>query len=187
MRKFLEGRWPRFRHWFVKPHLSSYSEDKSIREKTDIVRRCAPGTKMCGHRQPQRARFSALPNCIFTDASNLARCSAEIFLRSSSPHDLVATIMLRLSECCFNLGSFSATILAVFPSTVTPGMSAGFLEHLATQLKANKNPACRRAIERILATLKKKYEEGKFASTTEAEAEFRSLVEHQKSCRKSSA
>jgi hypothetical protein len=56
-------------------------------------------------------------------------------------------------------------------------MSAEFLDRLASQLKIGKDPARRRAIERILDVIKKSYEGGKYQSTTEAETDFRRLVE----------
>jgi len=62
-------------------------------------------------------------------------------------------------------------------------MSAGFLDQLATQLRNNKTAACRRAIQRILDAVKKNYEEGKYDSHTEAENEFRRLVEREESCK----
>jgi hypothetical protein len=56
-------------------------------------------------------------------------------------------------------------------------MSTEFLDRLASQLKAGKDPASRRAIERILDVIKKGYENGKYQSPTEAERDFRQLVE----------
>jgi hypothetical protein len=56
-------------------------------------------------------------------------------------------------------------------------MQSDFLSQLAQQLKIDKSPACRRAIHRILAMVKVKYESGMYASQTEAEAEFRARVE----------
>ena len=44
-------------------------------------------------------------------------------------------------------------------------MSTGFLDRLATQLKANQNAACRRAIQWILAVIKKNYEDGEYDSS----------------------
>lgn len=57
-------------------------------------------------------------------------------------------------------------------------MSAEFLERLANQFKIGKDAVCRRAIERILDIIKKSYENGKYQSSTEAERDFRQLVEH---------
>lgn len=62
-------------------------------------------------------------------------------------------------------------------------MSTGFLDRLATQLKTNKSAACRRAIQRILETVKKNYEDGRYRSQTEAESEFRKLIERDKACK----
>ena len=39
-------------------------------------------------------------------------------------------------------------------------MSTQFLNYLAAELKADKSAACRRAIQRILATVKRNYEAG---------------------------
>jgi hypothetical protein len=55
-------------------------------------------------------------------------------------------------------------------------VSTEFLDRLASQLKVGKDPASRRAIERILDVIKKSYEDGKYQSTTEAERDFRQLV-----------
>jgi hypothetical protein len=56
-------------------------------------------------------------------------------------------------------------------------VSTEFLDRLASQLKIGKDPASRRAIERILDVIKKSYEDGKYQSATEAERDFRQLVE----------
>jgi hypothetical protein len=66
-------------------------------------------------------------------------------------------------------------------------MSTQFLNYLAAELKADKNAACRRAIQRILAMVKKNYEAGQDSSETEAEHAFRHLVQRQGTCRKSKA
>ena len=58
-----------------------------------------------------------------------------------------------------------------------------FLDHLASQLKANKSAACRRAIQRILGVIKNNYETGKYSNYTEAETDFRSLVEGDVNCK----
>jgi hypothetical protein len=63
-------------------------------------------------------------------------------------------------------------------------MNTEYLDQLAQQLKAGKSAACRRAIERILARMKKRSEEGVYSSPTEAELEFRRLVEQERTCRK---
>jgi hypothetical protein len=62
-------------------------------------------------------------------------------------------------------------------------MDSGFLDRLATQLKADKNASCRRAIERILELVKRDYEAGGHRSTTDAEREFRRLVENDQACK----
>jgi hypothetical protein len=56
-------------------------------------------------------------------------------------------------------------------------MPADFLSQLARQVKIDKSPACRRAIQRILSLVKVKFESGVYASQTEAEADFRKLAE----------
>jgi len=63
-------------------------------------------------------------------------------------------------------------------------MSTEYLDQLAQQLKLNKTAACRRAINRILAEMKKRSEAAEFSNQTEAEAAFRKLVEDEASCRK---
>jgi hypothetical protein len=63
-------------------------------------------------------------------------------------------------------------------------MNTQYLDQLAQQLKADKSPACRRAIERILATMKKRCEDGEYDSRTKAELDFRTLVAHERACQK---
>jgi hypothetical protein len=55
-------------------------------------------------------------------------------------------------------------------------VSTEFLDRLASQLKVGKDPASRRAIERILEVIKKGYENGQYESSVEAERDFRQLV-----------
>jgi hypothetical protein len=55
-------------------------------------------------------------------------------------------------------------------------VSSEFLDRLASQLKVGKDPASRRAIERILDVIKKSYGDGKYQSPVEAERDFRQLV-----------
>ena len=62
--------------------------------------------------------------------------------------------------------------------------STEYLDQLAQQLKIDKNAACRRAIERILAMIKKRCDERRYESRTAAELDFRKLVEQQGTCRK---
>ena len=62
-------------------------------------------------------------------------------------------------------------------------VSTDFLDQLARQVRVNKSAACRRAIQRILALMKKDYEAGRYKTHTEAENEFRKLVEREESCR----
>ena len=63
-------------------------------------------------------------------------------------------------------------------------MPAEYLDQLAQQLKINKSPSCRRAINRILDDMKKRSEAGEFSNQTEAETVFRKLVEDESTCRK---
>jgi hypothetical protein len=62
-------------------------------------------------------------------------------------------------------------------------VSTDFLDRLASQLRANKSPACRRAVQRILAIVKNNVNDGKYKNDVEAEADFRHLVERDKSCK----
>jgi hypothetical protein len=62
-------------------------------------------------------------------------------------------------------------------------VSTDFLDRLANQLRANKSPACRRAIQRILAVVKKNFEDGKYKNDVEAEADFRQLVDRYEGCK----
>ena len=66
-------------------------------------------------------------------------------------------------------------------------MDTEYLDQLAEQLKAEKSPACRRAINRILADTKKRCEEGRYGTPMEAEATFRKLVEGVRACQKARA
>ncbi len=61
--------------------------------------------------------------------------------------------------------------------------TADFLERLGSQLRANKSAACRRAIQRILAVVKKNFEDGKYKNDVEAEADFRQLVDRDEGCK----
>ena len=62
-------------------------------------------------------------------------------------------------------------------------VSTDFLDRLATQLKTNKSALCRRAIQRILAVVKKNFEDGKYENDVEAEADFRRLVDRDEGCK----
>lgn len=66
-------------------------------------------------------------------------------------------------------------------------METEYLNQLAEQLKADKDPACRRAINRILADLKQRCEDGAYATPMEAEAAFRQMVEETHACQKARA
>jgi hypothetical protein len=62
-------------------------------------------------------------------------------------------------------------------------MGTKFLDQLAEQLKVDRNAACRRAIERMLAMMKKRCADGEYGSRTEAALDFRKLVKLQSTCR----
>jgi len=66
-------------------------------------------------------------------------------------------------------------------------METAYLEQLAEQLKADKSPACRRAINRILAEMKQRCANGEYATPMDAESAFRRMVEDQRSCQKAKA
>jgi hypothetical protein len=59
-----------------------------------------------------------------------------------------------------------------------------FLERLAQVLKAGRNAACQRAIGRLLASMKKRYEHGEYESPSQAEFAFRRLVDEDSACQK---
>jgi hypothetical protein len=75
----------------------------------------------------------------------------------------------------------SALVQVIFRNVSTGGynlaVNTQFLDRLASQLKVGKDPARRRAIERILDVIKKSYENGKYQNATDAERDFRRLVE----------
>jgi hypothetical protein len=62
-------------------------------------------------------------------------------------------------------------------------VTTDFLDRLATQFKTNKSALCRRAIQRILAVVKKNFEDGKYKNDVEAEADFRKLVGRDEGCK----
>jgi hypothetical protein len=66
-------------------------------------------------------------------------------------------------------------------------MDTEFLNRLAQQLKINKSPACRRAINRILEDVKKRCENAEYGDPREAESAFRKFVEDERSCEKPKA
>jgi hypothetical protein len=75
-------------------------------------------------------------------------------------------------------GNFRAQLLTG-TRAYNPTMSAEFLDRLASQLKVGKEPARRRAIERVLDVIKKSYENGKYQNETDAERDFRQLIERE--------
>jgi hypothetical protein len=62
-------------------------------------------------------------------------------------------------------------------------MNVEFLDRLASQLKAHKRPACRRAINRILDEMKQHCEDGRYNTPMAAESAFRESVEKEEACR----
>ncbi len=72
--------------------------------------------------------------------------------------------------------TFSATFRQIL-------METGFLDRLANQLEANKSATCRRAIQRILLRIKEHCESGQYKTTTDAENEFRRLVDSDLACK----
>jgi hypothetical protein len=52
-----------------------------------------------------------------------------------------------------------------------------FLRRLASQLKVNKQPAERRAVEKLLHVVAEKYEVGLYANPCDAERDLRVLVD----------
>jgi len=62
-------------------------------------------------------------------------------------------------------------------------VSTDFLDQLAKQLRVNKSAACRRAIQRTLAVIKKKAEDGEYKNHVEAESDFRQRVEREDACK----
>jgi hypothetical protein len=61
-------------------------------------------------------------------------------------------------------------------------MDTAFLDRLAQQLRMNKTPSCRRAINRILEDMKKRYKDGKYSTPMAAESDFREFVERDRAC-----
>ena len=59
-----------------------------------------------------------------------------------------------------------------------------YLDQLAHQLKIDKTPACRRAINRILAEMKRRCEKREYDSPMAAESAFRKFVEDERTCQK---
>ena len=62
-------------------------------------------------------------------------------------------------------------------------MNVEFLDQLARQLRINKTPSCRRAIDRILEGMKNRCENGKCDTPMAAESAFRESVENEPACR----
>jgi hypothetical protein len=61
-------------------------------------------------------------------------------------------------------------------------MDTAFLDRLAQQLRIDKTPSCRRAINRILEDMKKRCNEGKYNTPMAAESHLRELVEKERAC-----
>lgn len=63
-------------------------------------------------------------------------------------------------------------------------MDTEFLDRLAKVLKTGKCAACQRAVGRILAWMKQRFDAGEFDSPSKAELAFRELVANELSCEK---
>jgi hypothetical protein len=61
-------------------------------------------------------------------------------------------------------------------------MDTAFLDRLPRQLRIDKTPSCRRAINRILEEMKKHCADGKYNTSMAAEAAFRERVEKERAC-----
>jgi hypothetical protein len=61
-------------------------------------------------------------------------------------------------------------------------MNIEFLDQLARQLRINKTPPCRRAINRILEEMKNRCENGQYDTPMAAESAFRESVENELAC-----
>lgn len=61
-------------------------------------------------------------------------------------------------------------------------MNVEFLDQLARQLRINKTPSCRRAINRILEEMKSRCENGKYDTPMAEESAFRESVEKETAC-----
>jgi hypothetical protein len=78
--------------------------------------------------------------------------------------------------------------VALIQSPKTPSiMDTEYLVRLAHQLRIDKTPACRRAINRILEDMKKRCENGEYRNPKEAESAFRKFVDDERSCKKTKA
>ena len=55
--------------------------------------------------------------------------------------------------------------------------STEFLSRLAAQLKLNKQPAERRAVDKLLNQVTEKFEDGRYANRCDAERDLRDLVD----------
>jgi hypothetical protein len=61
-------------------------------------------------------------------------------------------------------------------------MDTAFLDRLAQQLRIDKSPSCRRAINRILEQMKKRCKDGKYGTSMAAESDFREFVDKERVC-----
>jgi hypothetical protein len=62
-------------------------------------------------------------------------------------------------------------------------MDTAFLVRLAQQLRIDKTPSCRHAINRIFEEMKKRCEDGHNTTIT-AKSDFREFVEKERACQK---
>jgi hypothetical protein len=114
-----------------------------------------------------------------------------VMLFRSHPPDMYS------GHCLFKLGINDAALDTPAPKlmqssppcphptseNISKFMDTEFLTQLANQLRINKTPSCRRAINRILEELKKRCETGEYDSPMAAESTFRKLVEDERSCK----
>jgi hypothetical protein len=63
-------------------------------------------------------------------------------------------------------------------------MDTAFLDRLAHQLTTDKDPSCRRAINRILEEMKTRCDNGEYQTPMAAESVFSESVENERSCQK---
>jgi hypothetical protein len=73
------------------------------------------------------------------------------------------------------------------PMELPENRDTEYLDQLADQLKIDKTPACRRAINRILAEMKARCEKGEYDTPMAAESAFRKFVEDERACQKTKA
>jgi hypothetical protein len=83
------------------------------------------------------------------------------------------------SDAPFGTPALIKVLMELFESRDTE-----YLDQLADQLKVDKTPACRRAINRILAEMKIRCKKGEYNTPMAAESAFRKFVEDDRACQK---